>query len=112
MQVKAVSKNTGVSPSKVRLYIDLVRGKKVAEALAILKFAPSPTAMHVAKTVKSAAASAENNYQLEPADLKIVKIFADGAPMMKRHKPRSRGRVSPILKRSSNITVVVADQEV
>jgi len=111
MQVKAVSKNTGVPASKVRLYIDLVRGKKVAEALTILRFAPSPTAAHVAKTVKSAASSAENNYQLEPADLKIVQIFADGAPMMKRHKPRSRGRVSPILKRSSNITVVVADQE-
>jgi large subunit ribosomal protein L22 len=112
MQVKAVSKNTGVSASKVRLYLDLVRGKKVAEALAILRFAPSPTAVLVAKTVKSAAANAENNYQLEPAELKIVQIYADGAPMMKRHKPRSRGRVSPILKRSSNITVVVADQEV
>ena len=112
MQVRAFSKNTGVSASKVRLYINLVRGKSVAEALAILRFAPSPTAVLVAKTVKSAAASAENNYQLEPADLKIVKIYADGAPMMKRHKPRSRGRVSPILKRSSNITVVVADQEV
>jgi large subunit ribosomal protein L22 len=112
MQVKAISKNTGVSASKVRLYIDLVRGKKVAEALAILRFAPSPTAMHVAKTVKSAAANAENNYQLEPADLKIVQIFADGVTALKRHKPRSRGRVSPILKRSSNITVVVADQEV
>ena len=112
MQVRAVSKNTGVSASKVRLYVDLVRGKKVAEALAILRFAPSPTAGLVAKTVKSAAASAENNYQLEPADLKIVQIFADGAPMMKRHKPRSRGRVSPILKRSSNITVIVGDQEV
>jgi large subunit ribosomal protein L22 len=112
MQVKAVSKNTGVPASKIRLHIDLVRGKKVAEALAILKFAPSPSAVHVAKTVKSAAASAENNFQLEPADLRIVQIFADGAPMMKRHKPRSRGRASPILKRSSNITVVVADQEV
>jgi large subunit ribosomal protein L22 len=112
MQVKAVSKNTGVPASKIRLYINLVRGKKVAEALAILKFAPSPSAVHVAKTVKSAAASAENNFQLEPADLRIVQIFADGAPMMKRQKPRSRGRASPILKRSSNITVVVADQEV
>jgi large subunit ribosomal protein L22 len=112
MQVKAVSKNTGVSASKIRLYINLVRGKKVAEALAILKFAPSPSAIHVAKTVKSAAASAENNFQLEPDALRIVQIFADGAPMMKRHKPRSRGRASPILKRSSNITVVVADQEV
>ncbi|KTB47480.1 50S ribosomal protein L22 [Dehalogenimonas alkenigignens] len=112
MQVKAVSKNTGVPASKVRLYLDLVRGKKVAEALAILRFALSPAAVHVAKTVKSAAASAENNFQMEPDALKIVKIFADGAPMMKRHKARSRGRVSPILKRSSHITVIVGDQEV
>jgi len=112
MQVKAVSINTGVSASKIRLYIDLVRGKSVAEALAILRFAPSPSAVHVAKTVKSAAANAENNYQLEPSSLRVVQIYADGAPMMKRQKPRSRGRASPILKRSSNITVVVADQEV
>ncbi|TFG46236.1 MAG: 50S ribosomal protein L22 [Dehalococcoidia bacterium] len=111
MQVKAVSKNTGVSARKVRLYVDLVRGKGVAEALSILRFAPSPTAVLVAKTVKSAASSAENNYQMEPNDLKIVQIYADGAPMMKRHRPRSRGRVSPILKRSSHITVIVADQE-
>lgn len=111
MQVKAISKNTGVSPRKVRLYVDLVRGKKVGEALAILKYVPSPTAMLVAKTVKSAAASAENNYQMEPSDLRIAQIYADGAPMMKRHRPRSRGRVSPILKRSSHITVIVADQE-
>jgi large subunit ribosomal protein L22 len=112
MQVKAVSKNTGVPASKIRLYIDLVRGKKVAEALAILKFAPSPMAAIVAKTVKSAAANAENNFQLEPDALKVVSICADGAPMTKRHRPRSRGRASPILKRSSNITVIVADQEV
>jgi large subunit ribosomal protein L22 len=112
MQVKATSKNTGVSASKLRLYINLVRGKSVAEALAILKFAPSPSAVHVAKTVKSAAANAENNYQLEPAELKVVQIYADGVTSLKRHKPRSRGRSSPILKRSSNVTVVVADQEV
>lgn len=111
MKVRAVSKDTGISPRKVRLLVDLVRGKKVDEALALLKFAPTPTARVVAKVVKSAAANAENNFQLSPSDLKIVTIFADEARTLKRFRPRSRGRVSPILKRSSHITVIVAEEE-
>ena len=111
MEVRAIAKNTGVSPRKVRPLIDMVRGKKVEEALALLQFAPSPNARMVAKAVKSAAASAENNFQLSPADLKIVTIFADAAQTMKRHRPRARGRVGRILKRSSHITVIVAEQE-
>ncbi len=111
MEVKAVTKDTGVSPRKVRLLVDMVRGKKVDEALTMLRFTPSPTARVVAKVVKSAAANAENVFQMSPSDLRIVKIFADEAPTMKRFRPRSRGRVSPILKRSSHITVIVAEQE-
>ena len=111
MRVRAVSKDTGVSPRKVRLLVDLVRGKKVDEALALLKFAPTPTARVVAKVVKSAVANAENNFQLSPSDLKIVTIFADEARTLKRFRPRSRGRTSPILKRSSHITVIVAGEE-
>lgn len=111
MQVKSVFKNTGVSPRKVRLVVNMVRGRKVNEALDILKFAPTPCARLVAKAVKSAAANAENNHQLLMADLKIVKITADAAPFLKRHRARSRGRVSPILKRSSHITVVVDELE-
>jgi len=83
----------------------------VAEALAILRFAPSPSARLIAKVVKSAAANAENNFQMTPADLKIVKIYADDAPMAKRFQPRARGRADRILKRSSHITVGVAEQE-
>jgi len=89
----------------------MLRGKKVDKALTILRFAPSPTARVVAKVVKSAAANAENNFQMTPSELKIVKIFADEARTMKRHRPRARSRVSPILKRSSHITVIVAEQE-
>jgi len=111
MEVRAVAKGIGVSPRKVRLVLDMVRGKQVDEAMTILKFAPTPTARLVAKVVKSAAANAENNYQLTAADLKIVKIFADEAKMMRRFRARSRGRVSPLIKRSSHITVVVAEQE-
>ncbi len=111
MEVRAISKNTGVSPRKVRLLLAMVRGKKVDEALTVLRFTPSPTARMVAKVIKSAAANAENGFQMSPPDLKIVRIFADEAPTMKRFRPRSRGRVSPILKRSSHITVIVAEQE-
>jgi len=110
MEVRAVARDTGVSPRKVRRLVDMVRGKKVDEALTALKFTKTPTARVVAKVVKSAAANAENNFQMSP-DLKIVKIFADEARTMKRYRPRARGRASPILKRSSHITVIVAEQE-
>ena len=110
MQIKAIAKNTGISPRKVRIIVDAIRGKDVDEALAILQFTPSPTARVIAKVVKSAAANAENNFQMSP-DLKIVSIVVDAAPTMKRIRPRTRGRINPILKRSSHITVVVAEQE-
>ena len=111
MEVRAVVKDTKISPRKVRPIVDLVRGKKVDEALDLLKFASSPIAKVVSKVVKSAAANAENNFQMTPADLKIVTIFADEARPMKRFRPRARGRAGPIHKRSSHITVVVTEQE-
>ena len=110
MEVVAVSRDTGISPRKVRKLVDMVRGRLVDEALTLLRFTPTPTAQMVAKTIKSAAANAENNYQMTPADLKVVKIFADEARTLKRYRPRSRGRASHILKRSSHITVFVAEQ--
>ena len=111
MEVRAVAKDTGISPRKVRLLVDMVRGKKVDEALTILRFAPTPTARVVAKVVKSAVANAENNFQMSPADLKIVNVFADGARSLKRFRPRARGRVSHIIKRSSHITVIVDEEK-
>ena len=111
MEVKAVAKDTGISPRKVRPIVDMVRGKKVDEALNILRFVPTPAAQIVSKTVKSAAANADNNFQMEAADLKIVRIFADEARTLKRHRPQARGRASAILKRSSHITVIVAERE-
>ena len=110
MEVKAIAKDTGISPRKVRPLVDMVRGKRVEEALSLLKFSPTPTARVVAKVVQSAAANAENNFQMDPADLKIVSIFADEARTMKRFRPRARGRANPILKRSSHITVIVAEE--
>ncbi len=111
MEVRATAKHIGISPRKVRLVLDNLRGRKVDEALAILKFMPTPSARTVAKVVKSAAANAENNFQMSPPELRIVGIFANEGRTLKRFRSRSRGRVSPILKRSSHITVVVKEEE-
>lgn len=111
MEVRAIQKNTGVPASKVRPLADLIRGKGVEKALTLLKFIPTPKAKLVARVVQSAAANAENNFQMDPADLKVVKIYVDEATSLRRFRPRSRGRVSPVRKRSSHITVVVAEQE-
>ncbi len=111
MEVRAVAKNIGVSPRKVRLMIDMVRGKKVDEALTMLRFIPSPTARVVAKVIKSAAANAENVFQMPSSDLKIVRVFSDEARTLKRFRAAARGRAAPVLKRYSHITVVVTDQE-
>ncbi len=111
MEVRAISKDTGISPRKMRLLVNMVKGRKVEDALNILRFAPTPNARIVAKTIKSAAANAENNFQMVPADLKIVRITADEARMLKRFRARARGRANQILKRSSHITVVVSEQE-
>jgi len=84
----------------------------VYEALTILKFTPTPAAAVVDKVIKSAAANAENNYQLTPSDLKVVKIFSDEARTLKRFRAAARGRANRILKRSSHITVIVSEAEV
>jgi large subunit ribosomal protein L22 len=110
MEVKAIAKDIGIPPRKVRPVIDLVRGKSIDEALNLLKFTPTPTAKAVAKVVKSAAANAENNFQLTPSELKIVKIFADEGRTMKRYRPGPRGRANPVLRRASHITVIVAEE--
>ncbi len=111
MEVRAVAKDTGISPRKVRLLVDMVRGRRVDEALTILRFAPTPTARVVAKVVKSAVANAENNFQMSPSDLKIVTVFVDEARTLKRFRPRARGRSNHIFKRSNHITVIVAEVE-
>lgn len=99
-----------MSPRKVRLVLDSVRGKPVDEALAILGFLPSPAARTVAKVVKSAAANAENNYQMSPARLKIVKTFADEGMRLRRFRAGARGRVNPFHRRFSHITVIVEEE--
>ena len=111
MKVVAIAKDVRISPRKVRLVVDVVRGKRVDEALTILKFSPTPAAQAVARVIKSAAANAENNFQMEPAGLKITDISADEGHTLKRFRPQARGRVSPILKRSTHISVFVEEEE-
>ena len=110
MKVKAEAKDVGISPQKVRLVVNTVRGKKVNEALITLSFVPKPAAKALSKVIKSAAANAENNFQMSPADLRITDISANKGHTLKRFRPKSRGRISPILKRSSRITVFVEEE--
>jgi len=110
VEVKATAKDTGIPAVKVRPLVDMVRGKRVEEALTLLQFTPTPKARIVAKLVQSAVSNAENNFQIDPADLKIVKIYVDEARSLRRYRPRSRGRTSPIRKHSSHITVIVAEE--
>ena len=110
-EVRATAKDIGASTKRLRPILDLVRGKGVNDALDTLSLLPSPWARVVAKVVKSASANAENNLLLQPDNLVIVKIVADEARSLKRFRPRARGRIGRITKRSSHITVVVDEEE-
>lgn len=111
MEVTAKAKGVQVSAQKARLVVDTVRGKTIAEALAILRFLPQKSAVDVLKVVKSAAANAEHNFDLDPDGLYIKAIFADEGPTLKRWRARARGRVNRQLKRTSHITVIVDEIE-
>jgi len=108
--VKATAKTVRYTPRKVRLVLDVVRGKSVNEALAILKFMPNHAATAVYKVVKSAAANAEHNNQLDPNSLYIKECYANEGVVLKRFMPRAKGNAAQILKRTSHITVVVSDE--
>jgi large subunit ribosomal protein L22 len=95
------------SPMKVRRVIELIKGRSVADALAILKFAPQAASYQLAKVIESAAANAENNLGLDPETLWLQSATADEGPMLKRIRPRAQGRAYRIRKRTSHITVVV-----
>jgi large subunit ribosomal protein L22 len=103
----AVARFVRVSPTKARRVIDLVRGKSVAEALDILRWAPQAASEPVAKVIASAAANAQNNNGLDPATLVVATVYADGGPTAKRIRPRAQGRAFRIRRRTSHITVVV-----
>ncbi|MFQ5471479.1 MAG: 50S ribosomal protein L22 [Dehalococcoidia bacterium] len=99
-----------VAPKKARLIVAEVRGKRVDEAMAILRFMQTPHARVVAKAVRSAVANAENNYSLDPRELRVKEAFIGTAPIVRRMRPRARGRGDIIRHRRSNITIVVEDE--
>jgi large subunit ribosomal protein L22 len=111
VEAKAILRGVRISPQKVRLVVDVVRGKPVDLALAILRNMPQKAAGEVARIIKSAAANAENNLKMTPDNLVVRTIFADEGPALKRFRPRARGRANVIRKRSSHITVIVDDGE-
>jgi|SRR4051795_9134846 len=111
VEVRAVARHIRMSPQKVRLVLDTIRGKRVSEALAILRFLPHKATGPVSKVVRSASANAENNFNLDVDELVVLRAYADEARTLKRYRPRARGRANQILKRSSHVTVVVSERE-
>lgn len=110
MEAKAVAKYVRIAPRKVRIVMDLIRGKNVADAFAILKFTPKAGAVVIEKVLKSAVANAENNFDMNVDKLYISSAYVDQGPTLKRIHPRSRGQAFSILKRTSHVTVVVAER--
>ena len=111
MRVSATAKYLRGSTRKTRLVTQAIKGKKVGDATAILRFMPQKAAGEVARVLKSATANAENNHNLSAEDLVIVDAIANEGPTIKRFQPRAQGRAFPIHKPMTHITIVVADQE-
>ena len=109
-EVKATAKYIRIAPRKVRIVMNLVRGKSVADALAILKFTPKVGADAVEKVLRSAIANAENNFDMDVDRLFISSAFVDQGPTLKRIHPRSRGQAFKSLKHTSHITVAVNEK--
>lgn len=111
MEAKAVARYVRIAPRKVRLVIDLIRGKQVGEAIAILKHTPKGASPVIEKVLLSAVANAEHNFEMNPDSLIISKVTCDEGPTLKRFRPRAQGRASRINKRTSHITLVVTEKK-
>ena len=110
MEAKAIAKYIRIAPRKVRIVADLIRGKSIGEAIAILQHTPKVASEVIEKVLKSAVANAEHNYDMNVDALYISTIYVDQGPTMKRVHPRSRGQAFKILKRSSHVTVMVKEK--
>jgi large subunit ribosomal protein L22 len=111
MQAKAVAKTVRIAPRKVRLVVDLIRGKNVGEAIAILKNTQRGASPVVEKVLNSAIANAEHNYDMNVENLYVSEAFVNEGVTLKRFRPRAQGRASAINKRTSHITVVVSEKK-
>jgi|SRR5690554_3741401 len=111
MEAKAVVKQVRIAPRKVRLVVDLIRGKGVGEAISILRLTPKKASPVVEKLLHSAIANAEHNYEMEPDNLVVSKAYVDEGVTLKRFRPRAQGRASRINKRTSHITLVLTEKK-
>ena len=108
---RAQAKCVRIAPRKVQIICDMIRGKDAAYAEALMANTPKAGCEHVIKVLKSAVANAENNYEMDPEKLYVQSCFVDAGPILKRGQPRAHGRMYRINKRTSHITVVVAEKE-
>lgn len=111
MEARAYLRGLRIAPRKVKIVLDLIRNKPVATAVGILQNTPKAASEPLLKLVKSAAANAENNHGMDASKLYVKECFVGPARVMKRMMPRARGSADIILKRSSNITMVLAEKE-
>ena len=110
MEAKATLNYTRISPRKVGIVLDLIRNKPVDLAAAILKHTPKAACEDLEKLLKSAVANAENNFEMDPDNLYVAEAYATAGPILKRGRPRAQGRMYRINKRTSHITIVVAEK--
>ncbi|NLN48513.1 MAG: 50S ribosomal protein L22 [Clostridiales bacterium] len=111
MEAKAIAKYMRISSRKVGIVLDLIRGKKIGEAFAIIKHTPKAASEILEKLLKSAVANAENNYNMDVDKLYISEAYANQGPTLKRFRARAKGRGVRILKRTSHITLIVKEKE-
>ena len=111
VEIQSRNRRIQTSAQKMRMVLDLVRGKDVEEALAILNFTPNKSATEVARTIRAAQADAENVYDIDPENLYVKVIYADEGQTFRRWRARARGRVNRRLKRTSHLTVVLGERD-
>lgn len=111
MEARANLKYARISPRKVKIVLDLIRGKDTDTAMAILKNTPKSASEYLIKLLKSAVANAENNFSMDAKNLYVSECFVCPGPTLKRMMPRAKGRGDRILKRTSHMTIVVKEKE-
>ena len=111
MEAKAILRNARIAPRKVQIVLDLIRGKDYDVAMATVKHTPKAASEYLEKLLKSAAANAENNHNMDKNNLYVAECYVCPGPIMKRIMPRAQGRAYRILKRTSHITVVLKEKE-
>ena len=111
MEAKATLKFARISPRKVEIVCDLIRGKDADYAMALMNNTPKAACEYMTKLLKSACANAENNFEMDPEKLYVAETYATGGPILKRGMPRAQGRMYRINKRTSHITIAVAERD-